>query len=315
MAQLFDDIFRTLCEKNPHLLIPLINEAFRKNYPITEKIELLSGEHHILSEHGKSLAERITDSAIRIGNKIYHLECQSSPDGTMALRMVEYDFHIALENVEKTSQGYRIRFPESAVLYLRHGKTTPDEIQMEVVFPDNATVTYRVPIIKVQQYTEDDIIGKQLYFLIPYAIMKYEHAGKEVLSKISAEYEAFYRGMLDARDEGLLNEYDMSNIIDFTNRLASYLFEENQEMKREVNAVMGGEVLETYADRMIAKGRLEGEIEGERKGRLEGEIEGERRGRLEGKVAILHELDFTIDKIAERLSLSVEQVKEILEQI
>ncbi|MCI8339770.1 MAG: hypothetical protein HFH62_14025 [Lachnospiraceae bacterium] len=86
-------------------------------------------------------------------------------------------------------------------------------------------------------------------------------------------------------------------------------------MKREVNAVMGGEVLETYADRMIAKGRLEGEIEGERKGRLEGEIEGERRGRLEGKVAILHELDFTIDKIAERLSLSVEQVKEILEQI
>ena len=133
--------------------------------------------------------------------------------------------------------------------------------------------------------------------------MKYEHAGKEILGKISAEYEAFYRGMLDARDEGLLNEYDMSNIIDFTNRLASYLFEENQEMKREVNAVMGGEVLETYADRMIAKGRLEGEIEGERK------------GRLEGKVAILHELDFTIDKIAERLSLSVEQVKEILEQI
>ena len=103
MAHLFDDIFRTLCEKNPHLLIPLINEAFRKNYPITEKIELLSGEHHILSEHGKSLAERITDSAIRIGSKIYHLECQSSLDGTMALRMVEYDFHIALENVEKTS--------------------------------------------------------------------------------------------------------------------------------------------------------------------------------------------------------------------
>ncbi len=95
-------------------------------------------------------------------------------------------------------------------------------------------------------------------------------------------------------NEGLLNEYDMSNIIDFTNRLASYLFEENQEMKREVNAVMGGEVLETYADRMIAKGRLE--------------------GKLEGKVAILYELDFTIDKIAERLSLFVEQVKEILEK-
>ena len=311
MAQLFDDIFRTLCEKNPHLLIPLINEAFHKNYPMTEKIELLSGEHHILSEHGKSLAERITDSAIRIGNKIYHLECQSNPDGSMVLRMVEYDFHIALENIERTDKGYRIRFPESAVLYLRHGKSTPDEIQMEVVFPQNEPVTYRVPIIKTQQYTEDDIIGKQLYFLIPYAIMKYEHAEDEFLDKISTEYKALYQGMIEARDAELLSEYDMSNIIDFTNRLANNLFEKNQDVKREVNTIMGGEILETYADRMIAKGRLEGELEGERRGRLEGE----RRGKLEGKVAILHELDFTIDQIAERLSLSVEQVKEILNQV
>ena len=149
------------------------------------------------------------------------------------------------------------------------------------------------------RYLRYYIIGKQLYFLIPYAIMKYEHAGKEVLAKISAQYETLYRGMLEARDAGLLSEYDMSNIIDFTNRLANDLFEENQEVKREVNAVMGGEVLETYADRMIAKGKLEGRLE----------------GKLEGKVAILHELDFTFNQIAERLSLSTEQVKDILEQI
>ena len=135
--------------------------------------------------------------------------------------------------------------------------------------------------------------------MITYAIIKYEHAGKEILGNISAECQALYQGMIDARDAGLLNEYDMSNIIDFTNRLANDLFEENQEVKREVNAVMGGEVLETYADRMIAKGKLEGRLE----------------GKLEGKVAILHELDFTFNQIAERLSLSTEQVKDILEQI
>ena len=39
--------------------------------------------------------ERITDSAIRIRGSLYHLECQSNPDGSMVLRMVEYDFHIA----------------------------------------------------------------------------------------------------------------------------------------------------------------------------------------------------------------------------
>lgn len=151
-------------------------------------------------------------------------------------------------------------------------------------------------MVKVQQYSEEDILGKELYFLIPYYILKYEHISEEdSLEEISEEYRRLYQGMMDARDAGLLNEYDMSNIVDFTNRLVEYVFRENQNAKREVSAVMRGQVLETYADRMIAKGRLE--------------------GKLEGKVAILYELDFTIDKIAERLSLSVEQVKEILEQI
>ena len=150
-------------------------------------------------------------------------------------------------------------------------------------------------MVKVQQYSEEDILGKQLYFLIPYYILKYEHISEEdSLEEISEEYRRLYQGMMDARDAGLLNEYDMSNIVDFTNRLVEYVFRENQNAKREVSAVMRGQVLETYADRMIAKGRLE--------------------GKLEGKVAILYELDFTIDKIAERLSLSVEQVKEILEK-
>ena len=90
--------------------------------------------------------------------------------------------------------------------------------------------------------------------------------------------------MLDARDLGLLNEYDMSNIVDFTNRLVDYLYEENQNVKGEVSAVMGGEVLETYADRMIAKGREEGLEQGERK----------------GKVELLYEMNFTIAKIAEK---------------
>ncbi len=308
MGQIFDDIFRTLCEKNPHLLIPLINEAFHKNYSITDKIELLAGEHHILSENGIGMDERITDSAIHIGDKVYHIECQCSPDGTMVLRMVEYDFHIALENAEKTKTGYRIRFPESAVLYLRHGKNTPDKIQMEIILPQNRSVTYFVPIIKAQQYTEEEIIRKHLYFLIPYYIMKYEHIKEEGLPEsISKEYDRLYGGMLEAMDAGFLNEYDMSNIMDFTSKLANYLFDKNQKAKREVNAIMGGKVLETYADRMIAKGERIGRIEGERKGRIEGE--------RKGKVAILHELNYTTEKIAEKLSLSVEQVKEILQQL
>lgn len=262
MGQIFDDIFRTLCEKNSHLLIPLINEAFHKNYQMTDRIELIAGEHHIMTMEQERLNSRITDSAIHIGNKIYHLECQVNPDGTMILRMIEYDFHIALENATKTEWGYEMRFPESAVLYLRHTKNTPDELQMKITFPQNTSITYNVPVIKTQRYSEEDIIGKQLFFLIPYYILRYEHINGEVSDEIVEDYMQLYRGMIDARDAGMLDEYDLSNIIDLTHRLVDYIFRENQKIRSEVNAVMGGEVLETYADQMIAKGMEQGMEQG-----------------------------------------------------
>ncbi len=237
---------------------------------MTEKIELWAGEHHVLSGNQEKLDKRITDSMIHIGDNLYHLECQSNPDGSMVLRMVEYDFHIALENAIEVEKGYEMRFPESAVLYLRHNEDTPDEIQMTVIFPQDQSVTYRVPVVKTQQYSDEDIVGKQLYFLIPYYILRYEHVGgEECMSEITREYQNLYEGMIDAREAGMLNEYDMSNILDFARRLVEYVFDGNQKMKSEVSAVMGGEVLETYADRMIAKGIEKGMEKGMEKGSMQ----------------------------------------------
>lgn len=101
---------------------------------MTEKIELWAGEHHVLAGNQEKLDKRITDSTIHIGENLYHLECQSHPDGSMVLRM----------------------------------ENTPDEIQMTVIFPQDQSVTYRVPVVKTQQYSDEGIVGKQLYFLIPY---------------------------------------------------------------------------------------------------------------------------------------------------
>lgn len=319
MGQIFDDIFRTLCEKNPHLLIPLINEVFHKNYNMTDQIKLMAGEHHVMMKERKNLDQRITDSAICIGHKIYHLECQSNADGSMILRMVEYDFHIALENAVQTEAGYEMKFPESAVLYLRHTENTPDEIQMKIIFPQNASVTYRVPVVKAQLYSGQDILEKDLYFLIPYCILKYVHIREEdSLETVSKEYRKLYQGMIDARDAGILNEYDMSNIIDFTNRLVNYLFEENHKVKGEVNAIMGGQVLETYADQMIARGREEGMAQGLLEGERRGLLEGERRGMLEGerrgKIELLYEMNFTVSDIAKKLCIPEDQVKDVLQQ-
>lgn len=82
---IFDDVFRTMVEKIPQLAIPLINEVFQTSYPENVEMVQLRNEHH--QENG----EIITDSCLRIGRKLYHIECQSVDDTTMAIRMIEYD--------------------------------------------------------------------------------------------------------------------------------------------------------------------------------------------------------------------------------
>jgi hypothetical protein len=68
---IFDDVFRTMVEKMTYLVVPLINEVFHTAYPEDVKIVQLRNEHQL--EDG----EIITDSCLRIGDMLYHIECQT----------------------------------------------------------------------------------------------------------------------------------------------------------------------------------------------------------------------------------------------
>ena len=39
---IFDDVFRTIVEKMPRLVIPLINEVFGTDYSVDEKVTLMA---------------------------------------------------------------------------------------------------------------------------------------------------------------------------------------------------------------------------------------------------------------------------------
>ena len=108
----YDDVFRTMIDKMP--------------YPDSEPVTALQNEHLEIMED-----KVITDSYLKIADKYYHVECQSSPDGTMAIRMIEYDFLIALKHAEKSGYEYTIDYPHSCVLYLRYTDRTPDFLEEE----------------------------------------------------------------------------------------------------------------------------------------------------------------------------------------
>ena len=56
----FDDVFRTMAQKMPQLLIPLINEVFRTDYSEDEEFQQYRNEHE------EAFGKVITDSIIVI---------------------------------------------------------------------------------------------------------------------------------------------------------------------------------------------------------------------------------------------------------
>ena len=65
-----------------------------------------------------------------------------------------------------------MEFPRSCVLYLRNSRNTPDFLEVDVVFPDGGCHLYRVPAIKVENYTKDKIFERVFLccFLLYHAI-------------------------------------------------------------------------------------------------------------------------------------------------
>ena len=248
---IFDDVFRTMLEKMPELVVPLINEIFGTDYPMDVRLEQLRNEHQTKD------GTRITDSHFIIGRKRYHIECQSTEDSEMIIRMVEYDFSISLENVEKEGEVYRMRFPHSCVIYLR--KTEKESLSMEIIMPDGRAVKYQVPILCVQKYSKDEIFQKKLLFLLPFYIMRYEKNKKSLnedeaeLRKLLTEYETIEKYL----EQELLNqgrEKAYRDLIELIERIAEYIFAEEASVKEGIGDIMGGKVLELESDKLIKKG-------------------------------------------------------------
>ena len=262
---IFDDVFRTMIEKMPYLAVPLINEVFHTSYPEDVKITQLRNEHQ------QKDGEIITDSCLLIGKKMYHIECQSTDDTTMAIRMIEYDFAIAVENAEKQGRRYRIEFPRSCVLFLRSSGNTPDYLEADVIFPDGKTHVYSIPAIKMADYTKDHIFEKNLLMLLPFYIMRYEKMKQqlendEVLrEKLFQEYEMIAKYL----EQKLLNcglEKEFRDMRELISRIVEYSFPESKNIRKGLGEIMGGQVLELESDRLIKKGEQLGEARGKELG-------------------------------------------------
>ena len=248
---IFDDIFRTTLEKIPQLIIPLVNEVYGTSYPMNTPVTQYHNEFHTLR------GEKITDSHLGVNQQRYHIECQSTSDSHIHIRMLEYDTAIGIETLTSTAEQDHMYYPHSCILFLR-GTQAVKTKQITIHFPNGTSILYTPSVIYLQRYSLEEIFQKRLLFLLPFYIIKYE---KEKLtltdnpSRLQTLLDEYTFMKQSLNHEPLFYEHDelYRYMIDLINRTINYIFAGNEPVRKGLSDIMGGKVLELETDRIIQK--------------------------------------------------------------
>ncbi len=299
MANIYDGAFRTILNDCRKLIIPVINEIFGETYIGEEEIQFFPNEHFI-DQQDEADRERITDTNFTILGKIpkkYHIECESSlPDGKITIRLFEYDAQIALDEGEVTEETLTVTFPNTAVLYLRTYKKTPDKMKYVIITP-GGTVQYDVPIMKVQTYSLDDIFEKRLLMLIPFYIFSHEkgfpeyNSNEQKLAELKAEYQEILKRLDELEQQGVIGAFDKRTIIELSGDVIKEIAQKYENVQKGVGDIMGGALIETSAR------RLKNEAENETK--------------KQTALKLLKRGKQTVEEIAEDTGLSITEVEQL----
>jgi hypothetical protein len=121
------------------------------------------------------MSKILSDIVLLVGDQnLYHFECEVNLDNEMIIRMIEYDFHTALtHNLSlDDNQNFQLKFPQSVIMY-PGTSPMPDSQKCTITFPDGFAYTYTVPIVKIQQYSLEDIEAKNLLVFIPFTLLRF----------------------------------------------------------------------------------------------------------------------------------------------
>ena len=299
MGNIYDGAFRTILNDCRKLIIPVINEIFDEHYTGEEEIRFFPNEH-FLDQQDAADKERITDTnfqIIGITAKKYHLECESSlPDGRITIRLFEYDAQIALDEGEVTEETLTVTFPNTAVMYLRAYKKTPDKMKYVIITP-GGTVQYDVPIMKVQSYSLDEIFEKRLLMLIPFYIFSHEKSFSEYnnneqkLEELKTEYRIILERLDDLEKQGIIGAFDKRTILELSSDVIQEIARKYENVQKGIGAMMRGPLIQTEARTILNRGISQ--------------------GKKETALRMLKMGKLTVEEIAECSALSVAEVEQL----
>lgn len=307
----YDSAFKTVMYECKDIVYPLLNETFGESYDKSIRIEFLNEEHEDASDSElKEIIISDTNFIVRssegkvLGRYIY--ECQSSGDSKMTVRMYRYSARTAFEQMYEENGILHIPFPEVAVLYLKgKGSDSIEESIVRLEFPDR-TIDYKMKALRFRRYTIDELFDKKLYVLLPFTLFLYDgkldkiNSDDEKLANLMKSYENIISRLNDAEKTGEITDFEKREVLNLLKSVSDALAHKYDNITKEVDEIMGGQILKFPDTEALKNSKNEGRVE----------------GRIEERIDTLREFgmqdDKIVDDIKKKFGLTDEQARKYL---
>lgn len=109
--------------------------------------------------------------------------------------------------------------------------------------------SYTITVLKVSDYSLDDIFSKKLYFLLPFHFFVYEkelkdyNSGKKDISKLMTEFD-YWMGRLEAVDNQEIPSEVKGSLQQYAYNVVQALTGKYAVLHKEVEEHMGGRVMQ-----------------------------------------------------------------------
>ena len=200
-------------------------------------------------------------------------------------------------------------------MFLLKSKGTGDAtIWMRIITP-GGEVSYEIPVVKVQDYSLEEIFDKRLLFLLPYYFLRYKlellENNADARMALRQTYQDIFQRLSFLEQSGEITEFTRQSIKAMIDKVAMFRANRYERVMEEVKEIMGGKILDYEAKDIRNKGIREGK----QLGIVEGISIGKEAGRLEGisqNILTMYKKGKTPEEIADLLEKDLEEVKAII---
>lgn len=326
-----DQLLKVMFKLSKKVTVNLLNGLFDENYnPKNVKVQYTNNEFVL-----ESLEKIYGDMFIKVQshNKTitYHIEFQTQNDSSMAIRMFRYGFENAVESIDNVSkEKIRLDFPKQLVIFLEENNNIKDDISFILTMPDGNELNYIVPTMKYWKYSEQDLVDKKLYALLPFQVFKLRKAIESIscsnkpheqkaqliyleLKKLFDVSERVAKISSDLYNNKEIIGADFKKILLVLKNISDYLYDKYGEypiIEKEVKTML----TTLYNPALVKKGIAEG-IEKRLPQEVQKKVQKEVQKEVEQIARTALEKGSDVDFVSEITKLDIETVKKIQAEI